>query len=69
MVAARDLLTIYQHVIKDVILTTGGDSVFDVRVDGELVFSKHELGRLAEDGEVLWIFRNIAGPAVPVFGE
>ena len=50
-------------------MTTGGDSVFDVRVDGELVFSKHELGRLAEDGEVLGIFRNIVGPDVPVFGE
>ena len=69
MAAARDLFTNYQHVIKDITLTTGGDSVFDVRVDGELVFSKHELGRLAKDGEVLGIFRNIAGPAVPVFGE
>ena len=66
---AHDLLTNYQHVIEDITLTTGGDSVFDVRVDGELVFSKHELGRLAEDGEVLGIFRNIVGPDVPVFGE
>ena len=69
MGAARDLLTNYQHVIEDITLTTGGDSVFDVRVDGELVFSKHELGRLAEDGEVLEIFRNIVGPDVLVFGE
>ncbi|SVB82173.1 uncharacterized protein METZ01_LOCUS235027 [marine metagenome] len=69
MAAARDLFTNYQHVIKDITLTTGGDSVFDVRVDGELVFSKHELGRLAEDGEVLGIFRNIVGPDVLVFGE
>lgn len=69
MGAARDLLTDYQHVIEDITLTTGGDSVFDVRVDGELVFSKHELGRLAEDGEVLGIFRDIVGPEVPVFGE
>ena len=69
MGAARDLLTNYQHVIEDITLTTGGDSVVDVRVDGELVFSKHELGRLAEDGEVLGIFRNIVGPDVLVFGE
>jgi len=67
--AARDLLTNYQNVIEDVTITTGGDSVFDVRVDGELVFSKHELGRLAEDGEVLGIFRGIVGPDVLVFGE
>ncbi len=69
MGAARDLLTNYQHVIEDITLTTGGDSVFDVRINGELVFSKHELGRLAEDGEVLGIFRDIVGPEVPVFGE
>ena len=69
MGAAKDLLTDYQHVIEDITLTTGGDSVFDVRVDGELIFSKHELGRLAEDGEVLGIFRKIVGPDVLVFGE
>ena len=69
MGAARDLLTNYQHVIEEVSITTGGDSVFDVRVDGELVFSKHELGRLAEDGEVLGIIRGIVGPDVLVFGE
>ena len=69
MSVAHDLLTNYQHVIEEVTLATGGDSVFDVRVDGELVFSKHELGRLAKDGEVLGIFRNIVGQDVPVFGE
>jgi len=26
--------------------------VFDVRVDGELVFSKHRVGRFPEDDEV-----------------
>ena len=50
-------------------MTTGGHSVFAVRVDGELIFSKHELGRLAEDGEVLGIFRGIVGPDVLVFGK
>ena len=69
MGAAKDLLTDYQHVIEDITLTTGGNSVFDVRIDGELVFSKHELGRLAEDGEVLGIFRDIVGPDILVFGE
>ena len=55
--------------IEDITLTTGGDSVFDVRVNGELVFSKHESGRLAEGGEVLGTFRNIVGPDVLVFGK
>ena len=69
MGAARDLLTNYQHVIKDLTLTTGASGVFDVKVDDELVYSKDQTGRHAEDGEVLGIFRNIVGPDVPVFGE
>ncbi len=69
MVAVSDILANYQHGIEDITLTTGDDSMFGVRVNGELVFSKHELGRLAEDGEVLGIFRNIVGPDVLVFGK
>jgi len=33
-------------------LVRGKDGVFDVRVDGALVFSKHALGRFPEAGEV-----------------
>ncbi|MFQ5666741.1 MAG: SelT/SelW/SelH family protein [Candidatus Binatia bacterium] len=33
-------------------LVRGKDGVFDVRVDGRLVFSKHELNRFPEPGEV-----------------
>ena len=30
----------------------GGKGQFDVIADGDLVFSKHELGRFPEDGEI-----------------
>jgi len=66
--AVRDLLSNYQHVISDLRLITGSKGVYDVRVDGELVYSKDETDRHAEDGEVLEIFRKIVGPDVPVFG-
>jgi selenoprotein W-related protein len=33
-------------------LIHGKGGVFDVRVDGKLVFSKHEVGRFPEAGEV-----------------
>lgn len=36
----------------DAELIRGKDGVFDVRVDGKLIFSKHELGRFPEPGEV-----------------
>ena len=32
--------------------TPGGKGQFDVVADGALVFSKHELGRFPDDGEV-----------------
>jgi selT/selW/selH-like putative selenoprotein len=33
-------------------LIRGKDGVFDVRVDGTLIFSKHQLHRFPEPGEV-----------------
>ena len=38
---------------SDVKLIEGSGGVFEVVVDGDLVFSKKELGRHAEEGEVL----------------
>jgi len=36
----------------DAELIRGTGGIFDVRVDGELVFSKHDVDRFPEDGEV-----------------
>ena len=36
----------------DAELIRGANGVFDVRVDGKLVFSKQQLGRFPEPGEV-----------------
>lgn len=69
MSAASDLLSTYQHVISELRLITGEKGIFDVTVDGELVYSKHETGRHAETGEVLEIFRSIVGPDVPEYGD
>jgi selenoprotein W-related protein len=54
---AHDLLHDYQHVIAELTLVTGSKGVFDVTVDGELIYSKHATGRHAEPGEVLELFR------------
>jgi predicted Rdx family selenoprotein len=63
-----DLLRSYQHVIADVTLTMGSKGVFDVTVDGEALFSKHALGRHAEPGEVLELFRRHVVPGVAPYG-
>jgi selenoprotein W-related protein len=38
--------------IRSWVLIPGTGGVFDVTINGDLVFSKHELGRHAEPGEV-----------------
>ncbi|MAT07331.1 MAG: hypothetical protein CL424_20060 [Acidimicrobiaceae bacterium] len=67
MSAARDLLHDYQHVIERLSLVTGSKGVFDVVVDGEVVYSKHETGRHADPGEVLELFRSRFADGVPVY--
>lgn len=67
MRTVRDLLHDYQHVIDELVVVTGSKGVFDVEVDGELLFSKKAIGRHAEDGEVLRLFRERIVPGVPVY--
>jgi selenoprotein W-related protein len=61
---AADLLHDYQHVITDLTLVTGSKGVFDVEVDGALLYSKKATGRHAEEGEVLRLFREQIVPGV-----
>ena len=67
MSAARDLLHDYQHVISDLTLVTGSGGIFDVEVDGVMLYSKHQTGRHAEAGEVLRLFREQIVPDVAVY--
>ncbi len=68
MSAVSDLLSNYQHVITDLRLVMGGSGVFDVTVDGELLYSKKQTGRHAEDGEVLALFTELVGD-IKRYGE
>ena len=69
MSAADDLLSTYQHVIDTLTLDTGAKGVFDVDVDGDVLYSKHTTGRHAEPGEVLALFREKYGAGVLPYGE
>ncbi len=68
MSAVSDLLSNYQHVITDLQIVTGSKGVFDVKVDGELIYSKHQTGRHAEPGEILSLFTELVGP-IRRYGE
>ena len=67
MRTVEDLLHDYQHVIDELTVITAAGGVFDVEVDGRLLFSKKAEGRHAEPGEVLARFREQIVPDVPVY--
>lgn len=69
MGAANDILANYQHVVESFTFTTGSKGVFDVTVDGELLYSKAKTGRHAEPGEVLRLFTEKYGDGVARYAE
>ena len=64
MRVAEEILGAYQHRIDALTLKPGPRGMFDVVVDGQLIFSKHATGRHAEAGEVLSLFKAVIGPDV-----
>jgi predicted Rdx family selenoprotein len=66
--ATADLLSKYQHVIESLTLLTGASGVYDVAVDGELIYSKGDTGRHAEPGEILQLFTGLVGD-IKRYGE
>jgi len=66
--AVRDLLGAYQHVIRETRLIHGSGGVFDVVVDGRVLYSKRQTGRHAQPGEVLRLFGDFVGRDVPRYG-
>ena len=53
MSVTQELLTNHQHDIESLTLVTGSKGVFDVEVDGELIYSKAQTGRKPAPGDVL----------------
>ena len=48
---------------------TGADGIFDVHVDGELVFEKKMIGRYPDPDDVLPLVREKLGVAQPSAGK
>ena len=49
---AQELLAAHERDLENVTLVPGRGGVFDVRIDGELVFSYKEVGRFPEPREI-----------------
>lgn len=58
--AAR-ILEEYEHDVGAIELVTGAHGVFDVHVDGKLVFTKSMLGRYPDPDDVLPLLRPLLG--------
>ncbi|MCW5936175.1 MAG: Rdx family protein [Fimbriimonadaceae bacterium] len=50
------------HPISELVLVPSGGGVFDVVIDGELVFSKRQVGRFPEASEISDQVRKRSGP-------
>ena len=56
-----ELLKNYEHVIETITLVPSDGGKFEVTVNGQLLYSKLQLHRHAEPGEVLGLVKNIVG--------
>ncbi len=56
-----ELLKHYEHLIEELKLTPSDGGRFEVTVNGQLLYSKLELHRHAEPGEVLGLVRKMVG--------
>jgi len=63
---AQELLTTFENELGEVALVPGTGGIFEVRVDGELVFSRKEEGRFPESKELKQRVRDHIAPDKPL---
>ena len=56
-----ELIRHYEHVIEEIKLIPSDEGRFEVTVNGQLLFSKLQLHRHAEAGEVVGLVRKLVG--------
>ncbi len=59
---AQELLTTFEGELGEVALVPGAGVVFDVRVQGEIVFSRAAQGRFPESKELKQLIRDCVAP-------
>lgn len=67
LAATNDLIYNYQHLISQFTLIHGTKGAFELKVDDVLLFSKNELKRHANPGEILELFKQHVGPDADVY--
>ena len=59
---AQELLTTFDTELGEVALVPGTGGIFQVRLDGELIFSRKEVGRFPESKELKQLIRDRIAP-------
>lgn len=59
---AQELLTTFEAELGEVALVPGTGGVFDVRVQGEIIFSRAAQGRFPESKELKQLIRDCVAP-------
>jgi selenoprotein W-related protein len=59
---AQELLTTFETELGEVALVPGTGGVFEVRLDGELIFSRRQEGRFPESKELKQLIRDRIAP-------
>jgi selenoprotein W-related protein len=59
---AQELLTTFESELGEVALVPGTGGIFQVRLDGELIFSRKEAGRFPESKELKQLIRDRIAP-------
>ncbi len=60
---AQELLTTFVEDLAEVALVPGTGGVFDIRLDGQLLFSRKDAGRFPEAKEIKQLVRDQIDPA------
>ena len=60
---AQELLTTLEKELGEVALIPGADGIFEVRLEGETLFSRRQQGRFPESKELKQLVRDRIAPA------
>lgn len=63
---AQELLTTFETELGEVALVPGTGGVFDVRLDGEMIYSRKEESRFPESKELKQLVRDRIAPERPL---
>lgn len=59
---AQELLTTFEQELNSITLKPGTGGIFEVRLNGELIFSRKEAARFPESKELKQLIRDIIAP-------